>query len=437
MHLVGENALLAASIQYGVVSRSLPLNGKILKGFLDASGTVNGLGIGNPNAEFTPNVSACAMESEGKTAKIAWGFRNGEVAVTTAAKAVDPATRGPASLVRCQVEDQHERPVKEIVWDGSAIVTSDVHGVVKIWDAKRVRCTWTSPKDNIAVPDTCSHIVASLSHGFVIVGFNSGRIIVYFGFVPPIADSTATAENSPPIQITRIDPLGDDTATLSAMSQDRPIKAMYADPHTAHEVSVVYYRNGDIRLHRLHINFANGLVNHQAFGEEAFGPVRSLIPSFATDQGELDFIVAGYQLGTVSIYNWTGLRRPSLSSTQATRTFEVHSDAITALAHNASVLLTGSEHGVVKVWDLLTLDELRAFSSPSGRSEIFPVGQIILENEMFVASVGSRVLAWKAGPVSRKKMRRLSLPGMKKSKSGGVTAKWHRAYLFLEFFAFF
>ncbi len=73
-----SNGLLASSLEYGIVSRSFPLSGKILSGYLDASGTRGGLGIGNPNAEFTPNISACGMGADGGTAKVAWGSQAGD-----------------------------------------------------------------------------------------------------------------------------------------------------------------------------------------------------------------------------------------------------------------------------------------------------------------------------------------------------------------------
>ena len=89
MHLMPNMTLLAASLQYGVVSRSYPLIGKILRGYLDASGTLNGLGIGNPNAEFSPHVSSVALASDGGTAKVLWGFRNGAGTFPTIQAGID------------------------------------------------------------------------------------------------------------------------------------------------------------------------------------------------------------------------------------------------------------------------------------------------------------------------------------------------------------
>ena len=136
-----HTTLLAASLQYGVVSRSYPLSGKILRGYLDASGTLNGLGIGNPNAEFSPHVSSIAMASEGGTAKILWGFRNGEVAVTTALRAMDQSRTSASRLVRCRLGDCHEGAVESVSWATGGegcffFVSGGADGRVKLWEAK-------------------------------------------------------------------------------------------------------------------------------------------------------------------------------------------------------------------------------------------------------------------------------------------------------------
>lgn len=121
MHLMPHTTLLAASLQYGVVSRSYPLSGKILRGFLDASGTLNGLGIGNPNADFSPHVSdSITLTSEGGMAKILWGFRNSEVAVTTALRAMDHSRMSASRLVRCRLEDCHEGAIEAVSWVSGA-----------------------------------------------------------------------------------------------------------------------------------------------------------------------------------------------------------------------------------------------------------------------------------------------------------------------------
>ena len=79
--MMSDDALLSSSIQYGIVARSTPFTGKIVKGYLNATGSLQGFGVGNPNAEFTPNVTACALSSEGASAKIIWGFRDGSISV--------------------------------------------------------------------------------------------------------------------------------------------------------------------------------------------------------------------------------------------------------------------------------------------------------------------------------------------------------------------
>ena len=89
IHPLANGGLLTCSLRYGIVARSHPLTGKVVKGFLSASGGGAGLGIGNPNLEFAPDATACALTSEGATARVAWGYRNGQLAIVIAKKAMD------------------------------------------------------------------------------------------------------------------------------------------------------------------------------------------------------------------------------------------------------------------------------------------------------------------------------------------------------------
>ena len=138
---------------YGVVARSQPLTGKIAKGYLDASGTLNGLGHGNPNAEFSPNLTQCVITSAGgAAAKVLWAFRSGVVAVTTTQRATDFSRPCNAQWRRCTNEDAHVGPIEHAVWiqaNGSSsrfFATAGNDGYVKVWDADNLlKSPWTSP----------------------------------------------------------------------------------------------------------------------------------------------------------------------------------------------------------------------------------------------------------------------------------------------------
>ena len=128
------------------MSRSNPLSGKVFRGFLDDAGTLNGLGIGNPNAEFSPNVCLCRIFTDRSTAKILWGFTHGEVAVTTVNKVTDPSRTSAAGFSRSPISEQHNGTVDNIVWGegGNTFLTAGTDGRVKFLDAAKTRCLWTS-----------------------------------------------------------------------------------------------------------------------------------------------------------------------------------------------------------------------------------------------------------------------------------------------------
>lgn len=450
LHLMPHTTLLAASLQYGVVSRSYPLSGKVLRGFLDASGTLNGLGIGNPNAEFSPHVSSIALASEGGTAKVLWGFRNGDVAVTTALRAMDHNRTSAARLVKCGPEDSHLGAVECVAWaigsQGYAfLVSGGADGRVKLWEvqAAQLKCLWTSNNDSSLVPDPCIKIVFNSQRGIIASGMRSGTTLVWTGFDLQSTSSVPALE----IHELRIPAPTSPTATASPVvslppleDAQREITGLRIAPNDKLSSLLVTYRASPF-FRRLSWDSISGAFYNTFFGDEGAGAITAVFPVWACQPEERDFVVAGDQLGNISIFPWDTRSLSPLStstsslpanpSVHAVRRFGAHEDgAVTALAWNSAVLASGSSRGTIKVWDALTLAPLRSFPSPAARpfpgGEWDPVFQILLEPDTLIVSVGSRVLAWKAGPVGRSpahgkgKMRALN------SRSFGGVAKWQR-----------
>ncbi|KAF7376465.1 hypothetical protein MSAN_00062100 [Mycena sanguinolenta] len=411
MHLMPGHGLISSSLQYGVVSRSLPLTGRILRGFLDAAGSGTGLGIGNPNTEFTPNVSACGLGSDGGTAKIVWGFRNGEVAFTAANKAMDAGSRSAAKFSRCNVADVHQGIVRDVVWDGLYAVTAGSDGRVKIWDPKNTRCLWTSES---RAPNECIKVVSTLSKCIVASGMRSGDIIVWSGLgfdalsgSPPVSSFVIPS----PIQ-------GDNT---------RDITGLFIDTCGNSPTLLVTYLDSAL-FYRFDLDFSIGTFECTEFGDPALGAITSLSPFFTNQPNEHSLIITGTQLGCVGIYDWNNSR--SLK-------FEAYEDgaSVTALAWNAVTLVTGCARGTTKVWDGLTLEHLRTFPTPVPRKRALVPGvpaenpavrQILLgpEKEVLLVAVEDRVMAWRAGPVLKSEFKTKGTPGKKKERA--VTSKYHQ-----------
>ena len=170
-------------------------------------------------------------------------------------------------------------------------------------------------------------------------------------------------------------------------------------------------------FHRLSWNPFSDTFERTFFGDENTGSVTAIFPVWASQSDERTFVITGDQLGHISVYPWVAqpLSSPSTTtpstsadtaSVHAVHRLSAHEDgAVTALAWNSAVLVSGSSRGTIKVWDALTFASLRSFPSPAARpfpgGDWDPVSQILLEPDTLLVSVGSRVLAWKAGPVSR------------------------------------
>ena len=440
MHLMPSHALLTSSIEYGIVARSLPLTGKILSGYLDASGTRGGLGIGNPNAEFTPDVSACAITSDGGTAKIVWGSRVGHVLFTTAPRAMETSRRSAAEFTRCNVADEHEGAVLDAFWLDSTLnwaITGGNDGRVKLWDAKTVSCPWTSEKiANSFIPDPCVKVFGLTSQGWVVAVTQSGDIHFWSGF--DLASSTRVFNDihetliKCPIQ-TSTDGFDHDA--------DHRIASLHVDPTHSLPTILVAYQN-DAHFYRIRIDTSTGDVETTTFGDPCFGSTSIVVPFFRSDneiqnpksiQPQSSFVLVGDHIGCISLYAWDAdfssnninSRTQSISPVHK---FEAHRDGstVTALAWNGLVLITGSSRGTTHVWDALTFTHLRSFASPVPRlrarallqpgvnpAERENVKHILVSQgkDVLFVGVGDRVVCWRAGPVP-------------KSNSGGVRGRY-------------
>ncbi|KAH9921650.1 uncharacterized protein B0H18DRAFT_1020662 [Fomitopsis serialis] len=405
MHLMPNTTLLAASLQYGIAARSYPLTGKILRGYLDASGTANGIGLGNPNLEFSPHVTAIALASEGRTAKVLWGFRNGEVAVTTAVRAMDGNRPSAAKHARCTVEECHEAAVCALAWgtevgqEGpSAFVTGDTHGQVKLWDAKKMKCLWTSTKKEGLDRDVCAKIAVDVARGVVVAAMESNKTVVWSGFGPVLTGEREVLDHGP-TELT-IPPFPAFSAAQTPGASRHP----HLERHGKLGLLVAY--KGDPYLYRIDVDLDTSDIERGALGDGSAGSVTVVKPVLATQEGESSFLFVGDQLGCISIFNWNAPLFSSRTSIPPLRKIDAHEDGpVTALAWNTIVLASGSSRGTVKAWDALSLAHLRTFPSPSARptvdGERDGVTQILLERTVLLASVGSKVMAWQAGPVGK------------------------------------
>ncbi|KAG2357475.1 WD40-repeat-containing domain protein [Suillus spraguei] len=396
---MSESGLLTSSIQYGVVARSLPLNGKVLKGYLDAAGT--GLGIGNPNVEFTPNVSACRLTSDGGTARVFWGKRNGEVAVTTAARVMDPG-RASAKLVECKVEDQHDGIVNEIAWDPtvSRFVSGGADGQVKLWDSKTVACLWSSDKQlESLVVDPFLKVSSALADGIIAGALSSGDIILWTS-----SQQVHSEDFSSPASFVQ-----HRIASPISKGQPFPQDAFIPKPqptvlcvcrHSQTTAALLIGYSDHLFFYRVFVELTSGKYETTAFGDPSFGYNSIVEPIFAAQPGDCSFIITGDLLGSVGIYDWDTPQ--TSSSVVPARRFEAYEDsAVTALAWSSVVFATGSARGTVTIWDALTLEPLRLFSSPIPRTapgrEIGGVSNIVIEKELLVIIVDNRVMSWKVG----------------------------------------
>ncbi|KAJ3761718.1 hypothetical protein EV360DRAFT_67650 [Lentinula raphanica] len=414
MHLMQSNSLMSSSIQYGIVARSIPLTGKVIKGFLSPSPAGNGLGIGNPNTEFATSVTACSLTSDGGTAKIVWGFRNGEVAVMTALKTMDSRTRSAARLIRCRVNEEHEAEVTHVEWDdtGSLAVSAARDGRIKVWDAKKVRCLWTSQSFSPAICVSLS--LRSSSHGYTVFSTTDSGEILFWSQI-------ALANRDDPVPLLPVL----ESPKVRIPSPIRNDEGAAYMPSSLH-VNSNFTSSGAHAFvtYRSRAEFWGIVLEHTSsayriskyYSDETSGAVTVLYPC-PGKANEASFVIAGHQMGWITVYPHVDPLYPSNANTfplvSHTSKFEAHPDgsAVTALAWNSVILVTGSELGDTSIFDACSFTRLRVLRSPLSPSRIRGIGvgaqdqavptsvnQILLgkEGDSVVASIGDHALSFKA-----------------------------------------
>ncbi|KAF8313309.1 uncharacterized protein EI90DRAFT_3159748 [Cantharellus anzutake] len=239
MMLLNDRAsLLTSSLEHGVVSRSIPFTGKVLKGHLDTHGSLNG--IGNPNAEFPPGVSVIGMypspqgvsaPSSQSTPRVVWGFFDGCIACTTAPKvmSLDKSARS-AKFVRCRVQDMHPGVVSSVAFgeegvilggiinDSLSFVSACRMGVVKLWESKSMTCLWTGSvvelgdtphlaslgDSQLAIQKVAYDAVA----GHIVAALQCGDVALWSGMdvrVKACGPSSAPTPSVTPVSLTAFD----------------------------------------------------------------------------------------------------------------------------------------------------------------------------------------------------------------------------------------
>jgi WD40 repeat protein len=422
IHLMSDDALLSASIEYGIVARSLPFGNRVLKGYLNATGVPPALRNGNPNADFTPNISACALASDGYTANVLWGKRDGSVSIVSHPDTMNKTkSHGPANINTSEVRQEHEDAVLDGTWaaDGDAFVTAGSDGRVKVWTVEPFRCAWTSERHLLGLEtDAILRVVEDLANGLVVAASRSGDIIIFSGLAPsldvPLQDIQKLCVS------TRI---SDAESTL--IPQPMKISALYFQASSPTLLSILVCYQDKSYFYRYSVDLLSKQVDVRTFGDPAFGIIQCIQPAFSQNPAESSFIIAGTQPGFVSIYDWDSTSA-SGDPLPASRHVDLFSDAhVASLAMNSFVIVAGSSRCAIRVLDLLTFETLASFTAPMNNDDC-DVRQIVLTGDALIASVGSKVLAWRAGHFGSGGKGTVRIKGKGRRESQG---KWFSKYL--------
>ena len=325
---------------------------------------------------------------------------------------------------RGAARQEHDGAVLDGTWaaSGDVFVTGGSDGRVKLWTVTPFRCTWTSEGHLMGREiDPIPKVAEDLANGFIAAASRSGDIIILSGFDTP----SQSAASSPSYSIQELC-VSTPNFTMPHVeshsgTQRMEISALFLHAFSPTKLSILAFYLNTSFFFRCSVDVLGGHVNVKTFGNAAFGIIRCIQPAFSNNPMEPSFVLAGTQLGIVSIYDWESTS--SSDPIPASRHVDVFSDAqVTGLTMNPFVIIAGSSRGTIMVLDILTFETLRSFTVSTPNE----VRQIELAGDLLVASAGSEVLVWSTSHFRSGGKNPMKIKG--KGKQGGH-GKWYSKYL--------
>lgn len=416
-------ALLSTALQYGLVARSSPLTGKVLKRYITPSDG-NGFGFANPNVHILGEVTASSICSEGWTARVVWGFASGEVTLAIANRVMEHAKMS-YKIVTCRIGEQHRGRVVDVVWDGDRVVSGSVDGEVRVWDAKRMRCLLVLKDQDVLSQEPCKHVLSDLKHGYVITTKGNGTVLVWDKIVFSEDDTTTSLQYRYP------------SVRICSPHADEAIKPsperVFLD-HKSNEKHLMFgiHYAEDPYFYGISVDLSSGGVSFTQFCDGPLGPITSLyLYPPASEEDNTPIVFAGDSLGRLSAYIWHF--PPEMKVSSFIQIDDPSLQSISAISCNEYVLAVGTSYGVTRIYDTISCVLLRVLSgskSRAGAGEL-AVRNIHLESNLLIISIGDKVMAWVPEPLRSHKT------SSSKKSVRPRNAKWHSTYLYFRYFLFY
>lgn len=361
----------------------------------------------HPTPDWSPP-SAGAIVSDKATAKIAWGSQTGHVMVKTAQKAMDPkANRNTSAIASTLEDDPHEGFINHITWATSRsgtslleyLVTAGEDGCVKLWNAETCTPIWTSPR----AADGAPFVRAEFDTGTkTIVAITESGHVIAWSPIPLERHPADAAVTTQPVQM-----------LVARIPSDDPQRRVYVATTTLllnradSTLTGIIHVKGDQYAWCFTMNFEQGFIDITRI-DGPLGAITAVHLELPTKPSETPILMVGDALSQLSIYNFGRLFQDRLPSTDTdatwsstlspTLTMTAHSlGAVTAIAFNRLVLLTGNDAGMINVWDAVTLKSVRTIDASALAKDGVGVLKLVSSMELVIASVGRSVLHWQTG----------------------------------------
>ncbi|TIB99030.1 hypothetical protein E3Q18_01796 [Wallemia mellicola] len=459
--------LVSASLIHSCLTRSEPFSGKLAKGYILAPGmTPNDAstlelsndgrviwGFASGFVGFT-QIAKSALQ-HGSGAASSWGVRGSGLA--THQNTSEEFHFGPVTCL------SHPSSIaSKYNWASSTFVSGGMDGVVKLWSNEpELRCIWSSDikyltnskGEKLSQVDSVTQVSYDSVTCSIAAGYESGTVIVWSNMPIEACVSEGSIQE-------RIENCPVSYVASNSRKQYLPVSKLLLDTQDLNRINLLVHRKRESFFERHDI--INKTIYKYGSGPLAeltcfylntdlsiSSPLATPVPSrtASTDRNLSDAldigshyyvndqmlkhkraIVAGDASGRTCIWDWD---TKSDEIIHPLKIFDGHHAKITSIALTPLLLITGSADGLVIANDPLTGEYVRSFNQNSSTRHLsrflatndatvedesaFAVNGIVANEFAIVASVGNKIIAWKAGGVKDFKTRGKGWRGSNKS----------------------
>lgn len=420
-----DTSLIVASLDHGIAAKCNPITGKVDRRLLYST---------NDNVRL--QISSVIVDKD----RILWGFAQGFITLSTRTKTI-------ASRLKV-FSDFHQGAVTVLALPAylqEVVLSGAEDGQVKIWDVVTASCAWNfRPASSLARQPTCIEVTPDQ---YIIIGYDDGSIVIWNVNVHKITLLNRNSHQEDYTEKCQLLEKSLDETKVVIPGTRNGVKFMSYDIETKMFI-VAYEGQTDVKKYHAETGNCVGVFGYgHTMGttitcmkwdksplstitslESAMNPrsptsrkkggiislssspksVPSSRQSTPTNAKTTRVLITGDDMGTICVWNGDEVNRDD-RTVKPIRVLTGHLVGISSIYVDACKIVTGSDDGWIRIWDMLTGININTLGNKIPKSanvdrqdvNVTRVTNVWCNDYQGVATIGYQVKSWDFSPAKQ------------------------------------